>query len=461
MRTRSRLPGMRRAIKTSISLVFLKNNSGLISLSSADYSIQHWDLTVAGTEVARYEGQGRLHGIALNPSGTLLTCCSDAGTLFHLDPQSLVEVMQPWNHRPYAAAFDASGKFLAIEDKGRLLTLQADGGDKIRYFPPADNDRAHKGAISFLGFSKDGAVVVSACANEQDRKVKVWESSSGRLIATLPGGGSGPLPVAIDPRGGALALAQAPLGLYRVRRPGRSDLGRPRLISSAGASVFARPRSARLGLGVVTRHRPAQRFAVAVVDDRHFHESQVYRPLRSARSSRPTLALHPGGDHAVAAGLSTHLVFQAIRGKAPGMRLGEHDVAHLCYASEGRYLCGVVREKEVHGWDLSADNVPWRWNDPSAAILTGQSEIYSLAAGSSMVLAGGRDGITRVLQAADGRLLRTLPGMGNPVRTVATTPAKHSPSLAVRRAKSASSIPPPAASLPKASSTRTALRRSP
>src|SRR5262249_14884773 len=73
----------------------------------------------------------------------------------------------------------------------------------------------------------------------------------------------------------------------------------------------------------------------------------------------------------------------------------------------------------VWAWRWPDGKDPLRWQNRGGAGLDG---IYALAVGRRWVLAGVRDGATRLLRAEDAGLERTLGGPGAAVRAVAPSP---------------------------------------
>src|SRR5262249_28930141 len=86
---------------------------------------------------------------------------------------------------------------------------------------------------------------------------------------------------------------------------------------------------------------------------------------------------------------------------------------------DGRRLWAVLDETTVFAWRWPNGGVACRWENRGG---TGLGSLYALAAGRRWVLAGGRDGATRLLRAEDARLEGTLAGPGAAVRAVALSP---------------------------------------
>jgi WD40 repeat protein len=76
----------------------------------------------------------------------------------------------------------------------------------------------------------------------------------------------------------------------------------------------------------------------------------------------------------------------------------------------------------VRSWGWPGGAAASRWDNPVSALGSGLDQLYCLAAGKRWVLAGGRDGGTRLLRSVDGRPEKGLPPLGAPVRAAALSP---------------------------------------
>src|SRR5262249_52625061 len=76
----------------------------------------------------------------------------------------------------------------------------------------------------------------------------------------------------------------------------------------------------------------------------------------------------------------------------------------------------------VRSWGWPAGTAASRWDNPVSPLGSGLDQLYCLAAGERWTLAGGRDGVTRLLRVTDGRPEKALPALGSPVRAAALSP---------------------------------------
>src|SRR5262249_36612094 len=142
-------------------------------------------------------------------------------------------------------------------------------------------------------FSPDGSLLISACAAEEDRDVKVWEMAGGRLLATLGVGSRGPLTVAVSPDGGTLAVA----GDRRVGPGGFAPPGQtPRAAHPHPLEGMAFSADGEW-LACLVRARDAAGAAERSVTVWKAGGRQRVRciPLPGGLERPPALALHPSG----------------------------------------------------------------------------------------------------------------------------------------------------------------------
>src|SRR5262249_25471699 len=141
-----------------------------------------------------------------SPDGSELACNCDGHIVF-LSPQTLAPLRPPLPHNLAELCYSPDGRFLAGWEAPRLLLLDARTGRAARRPPHSELGAAHALVPGRLAFSPDGSLLISACAAEVDRNVKVWGTTGGRLLATLPVGSRGPLTAAVARDGRSLAVA--------------------------------------------------------------------------------------------------------------------------------------------------------------------------------------------------------------------------------------------------------------
>lgn len=100
---------------------------------------------------------------------------------------------------PVRAALSRDGRSLAVGDRGGTIWLRdPTGAGRYRSF------QAHTTPIASLAFSDDGPLLASS--SRYDRTVRVWQTSTGRLLVEVDGR-TNAASVALSPSGRSLATA--------------------------------------------------------------------------------------------------------------------------------------------------------------------------------------------------------------------------------------------------------------
>jgi WD40 repeat protein len=392
----------------------------LFTCAKLDRAVKRWELVSTDREPRCFKVTAWVNGVALSPDGAVLACSCDGRTEF-LDPDSLTRRRPPLPHSLAELCYSPDGRFLAGWSAPRLLLLDARTGRPARSLPDTDLEVAHERAPDRLTFSPDGSLLISACAAEEDRDVKVWAMASGRLVATLGVGSTGPLTAVPSPDGRTLAVAgDSRVALYEFAPAGEALVAADPhplegMAFSADGQWLACLERARAADGTLKR---------SVVVWKAAGRQHVRRfSLPADQEVRPALALHPrGAALACATDRGQVSVWDLTRTDGPLLRpLKEPTI--LCFGSEGGRLWAIAEGKiSVRSWGWPGGGAASRWDNPVSALGGGLDQLYCLAAGKRWVLAGGRDGGTRLLRSADGRPEKTLPPLGAPVRAAALSP---------------------------------------
>jgi WD40 repeat protein/serine/threonine protein kinase len=150
---------------------------------------------------------GRVNALAFSPDGErLLVGTGDLGAI-----KGTVSLWQVKTARQIDRLWEQSGPVLAVAfsaDGKRFLTGGADGprGGALQLWDairgqPLGEPWPHPRPVRAVALNQDGRLAASGCV---DRKARVWESNSGKLLRALPHGGWVEA-VAFSPDGGTLA----------------------------------------------------------------------------------------------------------------------------------------------------------------------------------------------------------------------------------------------------------------
>ncbi|MCI0641166.1 MAG: serine/threonine-protein kinase [Gemmataceae bacterium] len=412
------------------SLAWLREGQSLVTLCRPANKLQRWDVSWDGIgtrptsakEITARSFEHAPYDLRFNAAGTLLVCTGDQGILF-LDPLTLRDTKKPWPRRPYQICFSGDDRFVATEKDGRLGLFDAATGELVRTFPEAERLPAHEGKVHLMELSSDASLLLSASEAEEDRTVKIWESSSGRLLSSLIVGSGGPIPIAWHPEGKTLVAAQeSRLVFYEMG--GNFEL--TSLAPHAGAIRACRfaPDGNTVAVAGWPGQRANGRKAFLYLWEALSGGVKEKTECELAARERPvTLAFEPRGTLLAASGLKDGLHFHSLGGRAPSWKCAVDDVRHVQFAPDGQELWAISKLDYLVAWDVQTGKQTKFWSNAFSLILSGNSEMYSLSAGEKFVLAGGRDGIPRLLNAKNGKFLNALTGLGGaPLRAVALTP---------------------------------------
>jgi len=395
-------------------LIATPDGGALLACDKDSRTVKRWDVADVKREPRVFTAQVWVNGVALSPDGAELACSCDGRTEI-LNPQTLTRLRPPLPHSLAELCYSPDGRFLAGWVAPRLVLLDARTGRAARRLPDSELDAAHERKPDRLAFSPDGSLLVSACAAEVDRDVKVWGMAGGRLLATLGVGSRGPLTVAVSPDGRTLAVAgDRRVVLYEFAPPVQTLLAaHPHPLEGMAFSANGE------WLACLVRARGAAGAAERSLTVWKTGGRQRVRciPLPGGLERPPALALHPSGT-ALACATGRGRVDVWDPGGTEGPRaLAAKEASALNFGRGGDRLWAITdRQITVCSWGWPGGAAASRWDNPATPLGLGLDQLYCLAAGQRWVLAGGRDGVTRLLRATDGRPEKLLPPLGSPVR---------------------------------------------
>jgi serine/threonine protein kinase/WD40 repeat protein len=398
-------------------LAFAPDGMVLFS-SSEDRSLLRWDVTAGGKKLAGFDAGGKVAGLALSPRGDVVACSGSAGVAL-LDATNLQPLRPPWPGGAGPVAFSPDGRTLAGEAGQRLVLRRVDTGETFAAFQDPALDALHEGKVDRLEFDATGTLLLSLSGGDRDRKVKLWDVSTGRLLATHAAAGTDGMDAHFGPDGRLLAITASgrtatldlggleeqtlltgPMGTVRAlafSRDGRWLTGVADLGAGGGGAA---PRE--LCLWEPAANPWPRRLA----------------PLEAAGEGRSSVAVAPGGNLLACSGASGLLLVDPAEGQERG-RVAAREATSPAFDREGRRLWAVVEGNTLQSWALPEGQVATRWRNVTSEVMSGLGGLSSCVAGDEWVLAGGRDGAARLLRARDGKYVQTWPGDGTPMRCVA------------------------------------------
>ncbi|MFM7243490.1 MAG: protein kinase domain-containing protein [Planctomycetaceae bacterium] len=181
-------------------------NGALVASAAADGTIRIWS-TADGTETAILRGHGGpVLAVCFDPSGERLASGSEDRTarVWRLDREEPPTVLSGHDRPITGIAFAPDG--------GSVLTMSQD--KTVRHWDVATGMETTRATITdparpfnHARFSPDGTLVVTCSREFGDNAPLVWETSSGRLVATLKGHKQRAWDIAFSPDGRRLATA--------------------------------------------------------------------------------------------------------------------------------------------------------------------------------------------------------------------------------------------------------------
>jgi serine/threonine protein kinase/WD40 repeat protein len=401
-------------------LRFSRDGTALFSLSPPDRTLRRWpcrqwDQAARGlTPAATWKPAACALGLAVHPTEGWLACATDDGKTHFLAPDTLQPLRPPLACGCKLCEVAPEGSSLAFAAGNRIEFLNLRRDERQRRLDARDSDGAEDGRITDLAFSPDGALLLSA--SEDSKHVKLWERAGGRLVADLSvGDGAGKAVFSPDGRSLAVAADRRTL-LYEI-----GGLREQTFVALQGQPILA-----------CALHPDGR--SLACLGPSVWGDGLRDVTIRSLAADLPgqggachTFAAAPPPDvdprlsfspltQVLACTSAGRLTFRDGAGTAVEHALPDVREASLSFAPDGRLWGGlgdVVRSwdgvgKELAGWSN-------RWPGGLAVL----PEIWSVSAGRTRVVAGGRDGRLHLFTTAEVKTLWSKKAADTPLRSVA------------------------------------------
>jgi WD40 repeat protein len=180
------------------SLVFGPDGRYLFS-ASKDGTIKRWEVADGWKESLTKECPASVTHVAIAPDGSLLA--SWGGTSAILSPDDF-EPQRRWSEAEIGGwgVWGPRGRMAALAGSRIILYDVANAWEVRELRDPKLGDQAHEGGgPHHMQFSPDGKLLMSS--SNADKKLKLWDVASGRLLLSVLIGGSSPVYPAFSPDG--------------------------------------------------------------------------------------------------------------------------------------------------------------------------------------------------------------------------------------------------------------------
>jgi WD40 repeat protein len=284
---------------------------------------------------------------------------------------------------------------------------------------------AHRQGLTGLDFHPSGSLLATASAHDDDRRIKFWDANTGQMVGSIheaEGTGYNLIDVAFAP-GGDWLVASGKDRAIRVElthHPAYEVVGLDETTVEALAFTPESQALARLGrsedlvrvdlwnLGTPGRIAGIGLPAEGPNPDQHL-----------------ALAVAPEGDRLAFSGAGAGAFLWRIGSEEPPEVIDLRTPSALRFSTDGRRLWGLLDDRtEIGCWDLDRREQAVSWHDRVAERVRGMLTLPSLTLAEPWIVAGGRDGLTRLLRLDAGKvaLVRQWDHADGPIHALALRP---------------------------------------
>lgn len=378
-----------------------------------DRVVRRWPVDAAAPTAAATSAVAAVSDLDWSPRGTLLARV--AGTVVEWDAERLVPLASPSESpcpagRPLAVLAPAG--LLASATRGRVVLW-----DLERRLPVGELNRDEDDAADVTALAAHPSGVLLASLDEKGI-LALWNIASRRLLGVrhVPGGTD----LAFSPDGRWLAVcARDATIVYEVLQPAemtwRGVQGMPirRIcLDEDGRTLFT----------LAARSHPDGNRYEAVVSRVGIAEPRrvlwAGSPARISRSF--SLGQLPGSRQLLLLAGDERFVRLDAAGQERQVTSRKPRFTDLSLAIDRTGQVWIGDGDEIVCLEATRNRVVRTWQHPDP--FRGVSGYLSLAAGQRHVVAGGREGVVLVLDAAKARQVRTWPTESQPVHAVALSP---------------------------------------
>jgi WD40 repeat protein len=412
-----------------LGLAFSPDGRLLISCSD-DKTIKRWNPWAQWKQVSCLLADRPLCDLASCAEGRLLVCGSRQGVAF-VDGASFEAL--PSKHilshssTQHSAcndrvAFSPDGRTLALSDQWSIILFDTRIGKVFRELRDPDLRQAHEDNLAHLAFSADGSLLVSG---GHDRKIKVWEVASGRLLVAIAALGVGNIYPVFSPDGRFLATTgNRQTVLYEISRMREQAIvaQHPYPVRAIDYSPDGKTLACLSEETALEGNCRAEVTLWDVASGRVTVREDISGYARDSRSPS-SLTFHPGGASlAYSYRESVNKTFRFLdlktgENRSPGE---EWKGVSLSFARDGRTLWSAGNKgNQVASWKVPELSLATVWSNAHSTFGDGRTSVYCVSAGRKWVIAGSWDGSAKLFRQRDGALVTEWPCPGGPVFCVA------------------------------------------
>ena len=367
---------------------------------------------VAPNVTALLDGpEGRIVSSAFSPDGKRAATAGDDRVVRIWDTATAREIAATTRFQVIATsvAFSPDGQTVGITGAdGIARIVEAKGANQLAGVGSPGGEQ-----LRAIAFAPDGLTVA---IGGTEGKVRIWNPVGPRLVAELDGHRAQVLSLAFSPDGNSL-VSGAEDGTARVWNVAAGTARRVLEIPRRAVTDPNRP----LGVLTVAYSVDGERILTASnLGGVHVWKAQNGRMLRgfadTGSAATGTGALSPQGDMVLVAQGTTARVYDYESRRTLVELKGHEDVIVTArFGPDGRTVMTSGQDGTARIWDLGLA-VPTRWYRKGGALTTA-----ALAPdGRTLVTAGA--GAALIWRVADGRILHTLKGLGDPITSVRFSP---------------------------------------